>query len=158
MRTTSARHPLRVRGPTRRRAVWPLEGSEFPPSSFRTFPADARCGRVRLLPRGAPHEPPYGLPKDEDDRGREVDALRTLALRMRERPREEWPDLLLLLGDQVYADEVSPGPRPFAEPRRDTEEPPGERVAGLRGVHAALPGVLVRAGHPLAALHRALGA
>ena len=56
----------------------------------------------------APHDPPWTLTKDEDDRGREIDALRLLALRMAERPRHEWPDLLLLLGDQVYADEVSP--------------------------------------------------
>ena len=56
----------------------------------------------------APSEPPYTLTKDEDERGREHDALRTLALRMRDSEPESWPDLLLMLGDQVYADETRP--------------------------------------------------
>ncbi|MBN1529911.1 MAG: alkaline phosphatase family protein [Thermoleophilaceae bacterium] len=109
--------------------VWPEAGSRFPPSGFRTMPAASPLriafGSCRVA---APHQPPFSLRKDEDDRGREIDALRLLALRMRDLPRDEWPDLLLLLGDQVYADEISPGTRSFAESRRDTEEPPGERV------------------------------
>jgi hypothetical protein len=76
----------------------------------------------------APHEPPYTLKKDEDPRGREIDALHTLALRMRDEPREDWPDVLLMLGDQVYADEVSPAALAFIETKRDTDETPGERV------------------------------
>ena len=76
----------------------------------------------------APHEPPYSLRKDEDERGREIDSLRTLAQRMRDEPRERWPDVLLMIGDQVYADEVPPGTRAFIESRRDASEPPGERV------------------------------
>ena len=61
-------------------------------------------------------------------RGREIDALHTLALQMRDEPRERWPDVLLMIGDQVYADEVSPGTQAFIETRRDPSEPPGERV------------------------------
>ena len=38
-----------------------------------------------------------------------------MALRMREEPRERWPDVLLMLGDQVYADEVSPSTQAFIE-------------------------------------------
>ena len=41
----------------------------------------------------------------------------------------EWPDALLLLGDQVYADEVSPATAEFIESRRDLREPPGEEIA-----------------------------
>ena len=41
----------------------------------------------------------------------------------------EWPEALILLGDQVYADEVSPGVRDFIRSRRDPEVPPGETVA-----------------------------
>ena len=112
-----------------RELVWPLAGSEYPASAFQTLP---RTGATRVAfgscRVAAPHEPPYSLRKDEDERGREIDALRTMALRMRDEPRENWPDLLLLLGDQVYADEVSPATASFAETRRDTEEPPGERV------------------------------
>ena len=41
----------------------------------------------------------------------------------------EWPDAVLLLGDQVYADEVSPATLDFIRSRRDTEQPPGEQIA-----------------------------
>jgi PhoD-like phosphatase len=109
--------------------AWPEPGSEFPPSGFRTLPAGDPLrivfGSCRVA---APNEPPWTLRKDDDDRGREIDALRLLALRMRGEPREKWPDLLLLLGDQVYADEISPATASFAESRRDTEEAPGDRV------------------------------
>ena len=33
-----------------------------------------------------------------------------------------------MLGDQVYADEVSPATRAFIETKRNPNEPPGERV------------------------------
>jgi hypothetical protein len=108
--------------------VWPLNDG-FPRSAFRTYPKDGALevvfGSCRVA---APHVPPYSLRKDEDPRGREIDALHTLAQRMRNSPREEWPDVLLMLGDQVYADEVSPATRAFIESRRDLSEPPGERV------------------------------
>jgi hypothetical protein len=108
--------------------VWP-QADGFPPSAFHTYPKEGPLevvfGSCRVA---APHEPPYSLRKDEDERGREVDALHTLAQRMRNRPREEWPDVLLMIGDQVYADEASPGTRSFLEARRDVGEPPGERV------------------------------
>jgi hypothetical protein len=109
--------------------VWPLPDSEFPPSGFRTLPS---AGPLRIAfgscRVAAPNEPPWTLRKDDDPRGREIDALRELALRMRGQSRDEWPDLLLMLGDQVYADEIPPGTASFAEARRDTGEPPGERV------------------------------
>jgi hypothetical protein len=108
--------------------AWPIDDS-FPPSSFHTYPKEepleVAFGSCRVA---APHEPPYSLTKDRDERGREVDALRTLALRMRDEPRERWPDVLLMIGDQVYADEVSPATRAFIESRRDVSEPPGARV------------------------------
>ena len=110
--------------------VWPLPGSPFPPSVITT-PAEHEnanivFGSCRVA---APHEPPYALCRDADDRGREVDALRALALRMGETPQEEWPTHLLMLGDQVYADEVSPGVRALIRRRRDVGVPPGEQVA-----------------------------
>jgi hypothetical protein len=108
--------------------VWPRDDG-FPASAFRTYPKNAPLklvfGSCRVA---APHEPPFTLSKDEDPRGREIDALRTLALRMRDEPRDDWPDVLLMLGDQVYADEVSPATRAFIETKRDPSDPPGERV------------------------------
>jgi hypothetical protein len=111
-------------------ARWPQPGSPFPPSVIRT-PHDHREAKIVFgsCRVAVPHEPPYTLRKDDDDRGREVDALRALALRMRDQPCEEWPHRLLMLGDQVYADEVSPRTREFIRGRRDTTQPPGEDVA-----------------------------
>jgi hypothetical protein len=110
--------------------VWPLPGSAMPPSSIRTPKAGERhrmiFGSCRV---GYPHESPYDLTKDESPLGREVDALRAYALRMRELPDDEWPHLLLMIGDQVYADEVSPHVKSFIQNRRDTTEGAGEQVA-----------------------------
>jgi hypothetical protein len=110
--------------------AWPQAGSPFPPSVLRTHSAQAPArivwGSCRVC---APHSPPYSLTKDEDERGREVDALRTFALGMRDEPPAGWPHLLVLLGDQVYADEVSPRTRELIRARRDTSRPPGEQVA-----------------------------
>jgi PhoD-like phosphatase len=49
--------------------------------------------------------------------------------RQLQRGEVEWPDGLLLLGDQVYADEVSPLTAEFIRARRDVREPPEEEVA-----------------------------
>jgi len=57
-----------------------------------------------------------------------IDALWAYAQQL-QRGEVEWPDALLLLGDQVYADEVSPATREFIESRRSVEEPPGEEIA-----------------------------
>ncbi|MGH2949173.1 MAG: alkaline phosphatase D family protein, partial [Solirubrobacteraceae bacterium] len=111
-------------------AVWPLPGSRFPPSALRTHPAHGpvriNFGSCRLA---YPHEPPWSLRPDEEDEGREVDALRAIALRMAATDPAGWPHTVLLLGDQVYADEVSPDTLEFIRGRRDTREPPGETIA-----------------------------
>jgi hypothetical protein len=123
----NAEHPYEVRldGECR----WPEEDSEFPPSRIRTTGHKGRLkvsfGSCRVA---LPHEPPYVCSKDADERGREVDALYALARRMERQEPHEWSDMLVLLGDQVYADEVSPETREFIESRRDTSEPPGEEV------------------------------
>jgi hypothetical protein len=57
-----------------------------------------------------------------------IDALWAYA-RQLQRGEVEWPDGLLLLGDQVYADEVSPATREFIRSRRSVREPPGEEIA-----------------------------
>jgi hypothetical protein len=109
---------------------WPPPASSFPPSAIRTLagrgPVRISFGSCRVA---LPHHPPYTLAKDDDPRGREFDALFTLAHELWGRPRENWPDLLLLLGDQVYVDEGSPAARELIRARRDTADPPGEQVA-----------------------------
>src|SRR5436190_4780894 len=109
--------------------VWPEPDSPFPPSRFRTYPKDGPLvvafGSCRVA---APNGPPWNLTRKESPEGIEVDALHALARRMETEPRERWPDLLLMLGDQVYADEPSPQTRAFIESRRDVSEPPGDCV------------------------------
>src|SRR4051812_24643974 len=94
--------------------VWPPAETRFPAPVIRTpaddSPLELAFGSCRV---SVPHVAPYALRKDDDPRGREVDALRALAQRMLERPSDEWPHALLLLGDQVYADEVSPQTEAF---------------------------------------------
>ncbi|MFJ2023444.1 alkaline phosphatase D family protein [Streptomyces sp. NPDC087897] len=57
------------------------------------------------------------------------DALVTLAARLAADPAAERPDVLLLLGDQVYADETSAATRRRLAARRDLGEPPGTEIA-----------------------------
>ncbi|MEE2032197.1 alkaline phosphatase D family protein [Rhodococcus chondri] len=66
---------------------------------------------------------------DEDSAGAlGTDALVAYAQRMRAHSPEAWPDALLLLGDQVYADELSPEMRRRVGERHDLTEAPGAQV------------------------------
>jgi PhoD-like phosphatase len=110
--------------------VWPAPDTGFPPSTLRTHSASGPARIVFGSCRTAyPHQPPYTLPPDQHDCGREVDALRAIAGRMAGSDPAEWPHTVLLLGDQVYADEVSPDTLAFIRSRRDTSRPPGETIA-----------------------------
>jgi ribosomal protein S18 acetylase RimI-like enzyme len=108
---------------------WPEPDSDLPPSAIRTFapgrPVDVCFGSCRVA---LPHEEPFTLSKDEHEDGRELDALYVLARQMVRDDRDEWPELLFMLGDQVYVDEGSPRARERIRARRDTERPPGEEV------------------------------
>jgi hypothetical protein len=112
--------------------VWPEPDTPYPPSVIRTYGASApfriAWGSCRVC---APHEPPHSLRKDEHPDGREVDALRVLADHMCRADSADWPHALVLLGDQVYADEVSPAVREYIRAQRDPEVPPGETVANF---------------------------
>ncbi|HEY6399680.1 MAG TPA: alkaline phosphatase family protein, partial [Solirubrobacteraceae bacterium] len=108
---------------------WPDPASSFPASEIRTLEPDGRLtvafGSCRAA---APHEEPYVLEREEHPLGRGVDALQALAVRMRAQPPDQWPSLLIMLGDQVYADNAPPQTRAFIRARRSTREPPGEEV------------------------------
>jgi hypothetical protein len=81
--------------------VWPVPGSDMPPSVIRTPDFDATYrlsfGSCR---RSAPFDDAHLAQLG-------ADALVALAARMTNAPHDEWPDILLLLGDQVYADDPS---------------------------------------------------
>ena len=107
--------------------VWPStdpELADFPPSIIPTLepgkPLRLAFGSCRV---SAPHD-------EEGTKKFGVDALRAYALFMAgvtdgsSDDSERWPDLVLFLGDQVYADETSEPMREFIERRRDPSEAP----------------------------------
>ncbi|MET8595906.1 MULTISPECIES: alkaline phosphatase D family protein [Streptomyces] len=105
--------------------VWPLAREpfpSFPPSVIRTPAGDDRARISFGSCRWA--SPPTGEP---DPVG--PDALDALAKRIAADPEGERPDVLLLLGDQVYADETSDSTKEWLAARRDLSEPPGSQVA-----------------------------
>lgn len=105
--------------------VWPVNGSPFPLPVIRTLsderPATVVFGSCR---RAAPHGTEHSLLPDEDPRGNGVDALRAYGLRMLTEPPSDWPDLMVFLGDQVYADDPSPATRARVE-RSGAQTPDG---------------------------------
>ncbi|AWN27003.1 alkaline phosphatase D family protein [Streptomyces sp. NEAU-S7GS2] len=105
--------------------VWPLPDSRFPASTIRTLPASAHeplhfafgsC-RWSATPSNAAHDP-VG-----------PDALDTLAATLATGSGRQRPDVLLLLGDQVYADQTSEATAQVLAGRRDLTEPPWKQVA-----------------------------
>ena len=110
--------------------VWPPADGR-PPSAIHTREGERQSrlifGSCRV---GAPQRPPYTLPPGEDPQGVGVDALWAYSRRLQD-GSSPWPDGLLLLGDQVYADEVSPETAAYIRSRRDTKEPPGEEIANF---------------------------
>ena len=112
---------------------WPQPDSPFPPSVIRAYDPNASFslafGSCRV---SLPNRAPYTLTRSQDKRGRGTGALYTLARRMQGQPMDAWPDALLMLGDQIYADDVSPGTREFIRTRRGTKSGPGEQVADFQ--------------------------
>jgi PhoD-like phosphatase len=123
-------HPYDVRldGEVR----WPEPDSPLPPSSLRTLggagPLDVAFGSCRVA---VPHEEPWTKSKDEDERGHEVDALWVLAQEI-SRGDARRPELLFLLGDQVYVDEGSPETRAKIEKKRGTKTAPEDEVTDFQ--------------------------
>jgi PhoD-like phosphatase len=108
---------------------WPDPQHDLPPSAIRTFSPgkaiDICFGSCRVA---VPHDEPYTQTKDEHEDGHELDALHVLATQMTRDDRDNWPELLFLLGDQIYVDEGSPRTREKIRARRDVSQPPGEEV------------------------------
>jgi hypothetical protein len=103
--------------------VWPSpepDFADFPPSVIPTLAPDkplrVAFGSCRV-----------SVSHDEDGNDQfGIDALRAYALRMAGLTGEpdRWPDVVVFLGDQVYADDTSPRMKEFIKSRRDPEQPP----------------------------------
>ena len=97
------------------RQVWPSTESSYPPPTIRTRPADDAETPVRLIfgscREATPSATARRLPPD---------ALDAYARRLMTDPQDPSlrPDLIVLLGDQVYADKTSAKVRRFLRRRR----------------------------------------
>ncbi|MER5550887.1 alkaline phosphatase D family protein [Streptomyces sp. NPDC002793] len=109
------------------RRVWPPEDHPFPPSSITTpaVPQPEEAGPVRVAFGSCRWAAPPAHGHDAIG----PDALDALATRLAADPEAVRPDVLLLLGDQVYADETSPATERRLAARRDLSEAPGAEVA-----------------------------
>lgn len=107
--------------------AWPPPVSSFPPSLIRTQgPTSAGTNRIVF---GSCRYPKVADPALAAKLG--IDALDAYAARMAGQPPQEWPDVLLLLGDQVYADELTPRNRRRIAGRRDRHPDwPDDEIVG----------------------------
>ena len=105
--------------------VWPLVDSPYPPSRIRTIDPE----RPLALLFGSCREP--GRPEEPGRRHRALDpdVLEAWAGRLARSPDDSWPDALLLVGDQIYADDTSPLLREFIAGRRNPKMAPFWEVA-----------------------------
>jgi hypothetical protein len=102
--------------------VWPQAHSALPPSRIRT-PGGSGPFRIAF---GSCR---YATPATVDVRdGIPPDALDSYAVQILDTPQDEWPDALVLLGDQVYADEITPATHDWLAARRDLDQPPGAQA------------------------------
>jgi hypothetical protein len=108
--------------------VWPPADGR-PPSAIHTreFERQSRLvfGSCRV---GMPEREPYTHPPSTHPSGVGIDALWSYSRKLQS-GSTPWPDALLLLGDQVYADEVPPETAALIRSRRDGSGPPGTEVS-----------------------------
>jgi hypothetical protein len=116
---TSMPYEVWIEGAT----VWPIAGSPFPPSRIRTIDPDRPIRMIFGSCREVPMAPHFGAPTPDPD------VLDAFVMRMVNQHFEEWPDLLLFVGDQVYADDTSAAMRSFIKQRRDIRKMPKTEVA-----------------------------
>ncbi|WP_411732247.1 alkaline phosphatase D family protein [Paeniglutamicibacter sp.] len=101
--------------------AWPLEDG-FPDSMIATLDPSRK-------PRLAFGSCRTSVPHDESgNRTHGVDAMRAYALSMAAPGHGSWPDLVLFLGDQVYADSTSSEMQAFIRKRRNIKEEPGAEL------------------------------
>ncbi|GGO68123.1 alkaline phosphatase D family protein [Nocardioides deserti] len=116
---------------TRTAYVVELDGGQVWPPADSPYPAPV----IGTLEAGRPLRMLFGscrVSVSHDRAGNEqhgVDALRAYALHLAGDTGDgvaddEWPDLVLFLGDQVYADDTSDEMKAFIEQRRDPQQAP----------------------------------
>jgi len=102
--------------------VWPPANTGYPPSVITTIKPDKPLrmafGSCRT---SVAHD-------QEGNSTHGVDAMRAYALNMASDTSVRWPDLVLFLGDQVYADETTEAMREFIESRRDIKQAPWDEL------------------------------
>jgi hypothetical protein len=106
--------------------VWPPTDPEFPPSRIRT---PGHGGSFRLAFGSCRYASPRTV---EDSEGIPPDALDLYAQKIAAQTEDRWPDALVLLGDQVYADELTEHTKSLLHLRRDRhagEKSPDDQVA-----------------------------
>lgn len=103
--------------------VWPEASAAQPPSVVRTIDPARPVG----LLFGSCRSPGTVVVRDPTGSGEDV--LAAYARDVASRPSAEWPDALLMLGDQVYADETSEESARYFATRRDVRKPPYTQVA-----------------------------
>jgi hypothetical protein len=107
--------------------VWPEPDSPFPAPRIRTL--DERGDTFRLAFGSCRAAKPV-LPAERDNLG--PDALDAYAGRIAGLPESRWPDALLLLGDQVYADEPTTETKRWLHRRRRHGYDPADEVVHFR--------------------------
>jgi hypothetical protein len=118
---------------------WPMPDSDFPPSVLRTIdparPVRLAYGSCRIAELPVPRH--HGSPQrqrrraEEDEKQHGPDAMVAYALDLKDGPLEQRPDLMLLIGDQVYADNPGPATRKLIEQSRDPKIPPGYEMSNF---------------------------
>jgi hypothetical protein len=116
---STTRYEVRLDG----ERVWPETTSRFPASRIRT---PGRPGPFRIAFGSCRYATPSTVDASE---GIPPDALDTYAARLADEPEDTWPDALVLLGDQVYADELTTATRRWLALRRGVHAPEGSQVA-----------------------------
>lgn len=105
--------------------VWPVPDEAQPPSRIRTYPEDGDPSFLMIF--GSCRMAETDNQKEIEKVG--TDALAAYATRMAGQDEIDWPDSLMLLGDQVYADETTEATKKWLAARRSLNEPPGVEVA-----------------------------
>ena len=104
--------------------AWPPLITDRPPSRIRTLPEDAT--EVRLAFGSCR----YGRAAVKlADKHFDADALACYARELADQGEEQWPQAMIMLGDQVYADETSPQTQRRIRAKRDITQGAKDQVA-----------------------------